>query len=363
MALGGWTATDHLISADPTPRFEDDWTGTDNDPWNALKWQDDSVGSGLADIQSNRGRLVTTANTVETDPVRMVALMDPLGDQRIEVNVEIPNEACRLSLYLRGDGVWDAAVTLQHLENGYQFFIQRSGAGAQPTYQLWRHSSTNGDASLTGALAPFGTTGTTEVRIRFQAVGSRLAAEVVDGFANPFTDDWTLNVADSLGPTSGIVAMTNGGNTGVNPTIFVDDLQVFHRTALARGNPYLRSFWVYIPGTATGGGGGNPLSDDDDAQSDEARHSFINPDNGNNVISSRDNSVTVNAIFNPTPEDQWVHVSHAYVSGVLREIRVNNGAEVTNTTSSNPDDALVSRAGYGSGATAVALHSAIGMAS
>lgn len=133
---------------------------------------------------------------------------------------------------------------------------------------------------------------------------------------------------------------------------------------LALAEPYMRSFWVYVPGTAAGAGaGGVHTYDGNDGNDDEARFGFLNPDNGNFNVCSRASSTNSCATFNPVPEDQWVHASCEYVSSVLRGIRVNAGVVVTNTDSRAPAAPVVSLIGTDFAPSAAPLNAAIGVAS
>lgn len=363
MAVNGWGMNDFLISADASPTVDRDWVGTDNDPWPVLEWQDDDVLGGISDIQTNRGRMVS-ADALD-EPARQVAIMPPEGNGRMIGLVEIPDGPFRASFYQRSNGEWAISPALQHMEEGYHFYISRPSATSQPRYSLWRM---NGAGAIPGATqliaeTAFGATDTTFVRFAYQIINGRISIEVAAGTTSAvtLTGVWTQTIADSMW-SSGVFAATNGGNHGGTLPFYVHELTFTRRAPLALAEPYLKSFWLYVPSTAAGGGGVH-LYDGNDADDNEARFGFANPTNGNINACSRASAANSCATFNPMPEDQWIHVSLTHHSSTLREIRVNAGAEVTNTASSAPVAPVISMVGTDFDPGPAPLDAALGIGS
>jgi hypothetical protein len=87
------------------PVLHDFWAGSNGDPWDSVDWDTSVVGSATVDIQSNRGRLLTSDNNTYA---RSIGIHDSLSDCELLLLLkhEITTGQFTTLIVLRGDGLW-----------------------------------------------------------------------------------------------------------------------------------------------------------------------------------------------------------------------------------------------------------------
>lgn len=219
-----------------TQVFDDTWTGTDNNPWDAAKWVDESLGTGLVQIVGNRGEMQVA--DVGTDEVRVRALSGGLPlvarNALLEYTLELPHGLSASSgvgygfgFNLRTDHEWS---TVPHdPRNGYRFTVYRNDTSDE--IQLSFFVCVNNVATELGAtfVVP-GSSSIDSVNVRMEALGDRLRSLVRDVNTGPLPayGTWDHEVADATFAEGGIGIGVRGPTGGSSPQRigFIDNLVI-----------------------------------------------------------------------------------------------------------------------------------------
>jgi hypothetical protein len=197
--------------------FSDDWTGTNDDPWDSGKWTTGVFGSsglGVVDIQSNRGRLFH-GNASNERSRALASLASSATDAEVLVKSQLSEVGTSTYyIWLRGSGDW--------VDDGGNAYKPNNGYGLRlPTGELIRVSSGTETVLQTVAFSD-----NTVIRwVRFRVEGDQLTATVwTDGDSEPAPQ---FSRTDSVISGPGRLQVTTRRGGGTNAAgVFLDDLTV-----------------------------------------------------------------------------------------------------------------------------------------
>lgn len=219
------------------------WDGTNGDVWpdNTRLWTTTSVGgAGTADIQSDKGRLLTGATGNYQSAMRS-RLNYPLADMDMTVRIT-PGQSwateffCSIGL---GDAHDVGGVGLgQNWINGYRVEVEPTQSNHMEIFRFKASVST----SLAGSSTSPTFTGSNVIWLRFRKQGNWLATKTWDD-QTVQPSDWTLKVFDTAGPSTTVMypglmcmngALANARSVTLD-SLTVDDLRpVKQRTNFRR---------------------------------------------------------------------------------------------------------------------------------
>lgn len=211
--------------------LEDDFTGTDTDPWNAAKWTTSTNGAGspLVDIESNKGH--TEVVNAPNSAGRALGVHSPVEDA--EVLLQIQFEAAGTHDYyvsLRGSGDWDAA----HLQAPTTGYVTRFRAdnGVVQIYQKTNGVFTQIGTNLTGKAV-----NDLDLHwLRFRVEGDQIKVKVWDKDESE-PGAWDREETDTVVTGTGILQVSHH-RTSVGPhTAFIDNVTLTDLGAAAVAVP------------------------------------------------------------------------------------------------------------------------------
>ncbi len=204
------------------PTFEDDWTGTDGDSWDAGKWDTSVVGSATVDIQSNEGRFLMNGNQTKG---RAIANHSAISDSRVLVKVRgtVLHNNLHGFIILRGDGQWDTSSFEEwRPHNGYMLSMQIQNTG---TLNFQKH--VDGSTTNVGSATSFPWS-TDAHWVKVEAVdsgGDVILRAKIWLTTDPEPGTWTLSVTDTGTPhASGVLQLSGLRSTSGSESVFWDDL-------------------------------------------------------------------------------------------------------------------------------------------
>lgn len=189
------------------------WTGTNGAAWPS-PWGSFLGGTGNAqDIQSNRGRQVTSSVVAGYFGTR--AIYGSATDLDISVTVQFDKTGDSWGqINFRSDGAWNANSAV--VSNGYMFYIDVASQALVLQRVVSNTQTTIAQTSFTLSI-------NTEYRIRLVAKGSRLLGKIWAA-SDGEPSEWTVDAWDTTYTSSGewSLAASSGNTTSV--TYLWDDL-------------------------------------------------------------------------------------------------------------------------------------------
>lgn len=188
------------------PLFEEQWTGTNGDAWNATRWPTTVAGANtIADIQSNEGRTHITSGTYNYIH-KLTSLSIADFDLRLIFRFGHATAEQYPLVHFRVGGTWTNTVIAPQ---GYIVDPWILGA----TNRLYVGRCTGGGAhAIIQEITKSGGWGTSNWNMRVQAIGSALKVKTWQG-AEPGT--WEIEATNSAWSAAGPIALgTNPQTTG-----------------------------------------------------------------------------------------------------------------------------------------------------
>jgi hypothetical protein len=199
---------------------KDDFTGSDNDPWNPAIWTDDDLANGQSTIQGNEGQLEVTGTTNAI--ARQLADGIPHTDfealfkQRFTGGID--DEDKRFGFEFRRSSAWSTS-NQDAPETGYQLHHQQG----TNRIRIYRFDS---DGTVTPLASSSNIDRTLTYWFRVRGVGDSIRVRWwEDGMSEHGT--WNLNITDDTYLTGEAFSFTHwrGNGSGTLQAI-IDDLEI-----------------------------------------------------------------------------------------------------------------------------------------
>lgn len=201
--LLGAAARRRRVTRLANPASAETWTGTNGAAWPGA-WTLTPSGGSIT-IQSNQGRIVSSASAYVTSYARRAGV----ADGELLLRFQMPTLAERYDLiHFRESGT----SCYRTLLDGNELALQRVDSGS---------------ATWIGSTLPFTPTAGVWYRLRIRWVGSSLAAKLwLDTDTEP--ELWSVSATDTTYTAAGTIALTlSSGAAGAVTTLF-DDLQMWN---------------------------------------------------------------------------------------------------------------------------------------
>ena len=257
------------------PVFEDDWIGSDGDPWDVTKWVTVTINADV-DIQNDRGRTLSPGPGGPGERLAVEAIMTPIVDQEMLIDVQAGlnyNNNSYPWWNVRGSGVFSSDAGFP---TAYRLDMQPGSANI-----LQLQSRVSGSLTLLDSISHPMLTDFEAYTIRFSAIGDQIKVKIwLTADAEPIA--WDMEVTDSAVTAAGVVAVGSIAFSNTNKLFFYDNLSVFGASAapfqdlteragpdwrtdsqgwsVPPGNDFLGNDWAFIGGgawTPSAGGAGS----------------------------------------------------------------------------------------------------------
>ena len=203
----------------PLTVLADDFTGTDNDPWDSTKWTVTSTGAGAADpdIQSNEGHMHFQSAAGASD--QAIGQMPNVENAEVLLKYRFGATGIRglFRVFLRADGTFTLGMGGHWPQTGYGIEM----VNGNDTVSVYRIEG----GAITATLGTFSKTADTNANwLRFRVVGNEIKARIWDdGASEPAA--WDGEYTDSNITGGGVLQMV-WERSGGTFDLYIDDLTV-----------------------------------------------------------------------------------------------------------------------------------------
>lgn len=211
-----------------TTVFEDDWTGTNGDPWDPTKWDTSVIGTSVLDIQNNEGRMALEANVGRG---QAIALHSPIEHSLVKTTIRPSSSGGALTglIALRGDGQWvTTSGDEEYVFNGYMLeMFLRPEPGFPDGFVSLIRMDDGVRTELDSLLFDFGSN-EEEHTAKFEVIDDSpnvtLRAKIwLSTDAEPGT--WTITASDTTAAhSSGVLQLSSALDSGIALSTFWDDI-------------------------------------------------------------------------------------------------------------------------------------------